>query len=398
MIRYLITGGGFANKGAESMLYTLIAELQSHSECMITVQVVHGFEFVKHNIKNVNFIPFNYKERKHILNPIAHLYNVAGVFLCKVFGIRRKNKLALYKAFRQSDVIIDISGYSLSSQWTKQAAKHIPYTIEIAKKFGKKVILLPQSFGPFDFPARYHLNKAYLKNILGYASAIFCREQDGFNHMQQLGLSNIIKSSDIVIQSSKPMTHSLTQEQNKKDIIIKPNSVLIVPNLRVFERTNKDKMLALYRETIKLLLSKNYNVYLTYYDLVDISICEDIKSMFIDTERVVFIKDNLNCVEFSNILTGFDFIISSRFHSIVHAYKHGIPAVVIGWAVKYKELLESVCQQAMLYDGRTEILPTDFLNTVSHVIENREEESKIIIKNIQEIQKHNCFDQMWEYI
>ena len=63
MKKYLITGGGFANKGAESMLYTLISELRAHGDCDITVHVVHGFEFANHCIPGIKFIPFSFKER-----------------------------------------------------------------------------------------------------------------------------------------------------------------------------------------------------------------------------------------------------------------------------------------------------------------------------------------------
>lgn len=134
MKKYLITGGGFANKGAESMLYTLISELRAHGDCDITVHVVHGFEFANHCIPGIKFIPFSFKEREQILNPFVHLCNRVKLRLCKIFGLRCKNKLKLFRAIKNSDVVIDISGYSLSSQWDYTASHHIPHTIEIAKK------------------------------------------------------------------------------------------------------------------------------------------------------------------------------------------------------------------------------------------------------------------------
>ena len=398
MINYLITGGGFANKGAESMLYTLISELKAKSDCNIIVQVVHGFEFVDHDVKGISFIPLSYKERKKILNPVIHTYNMIVYGLNKVLGLNKKKNLLLYKAIRKSDVVIDISGYSLSSQWDPKAANHIPQTIKLAKKYNKKVILLPQSFGPLEFPKKYNLSKKYLKRILSYPEAIFCREQDGYDCMKAIGLSNVFKSHDIVIQSTKSINFRLTKKQTSQKIVIKEHSVLIVPNIRVFERTNKNEILKLYEQTINFLLKNNYNVYLTYYDLSDFSICKEIKNIFENEPKVVFIENNLNCIDFDNLLLKFDFIISSRFHSIVHAYKHGIPAVVIGWAIKYKELLESVNQQSMLYDGRIEISQKDFLNSIKYLIKNRKKESNIIKENVKKIQKKNCFDKMWEFI
>ena len=398
MKKYLITGGGFANKGAESMLYTLISELRAHGDCDITVHVVHGFEFANHCIPGIKFIPFSFKEREQILNPFVHLCNRVKLRLCKIFGLHCKNKLRLYRAIKNADIVIDISGYSLSSQWDYTASHHIPHTIEIAKKYGKQVILLPQSFGPFDFTKKHKLSKKYLKNILGYADVIFCREEDGFEHMRNLGLTNIYKSSDIVIQSTKSSDIVLTNSNNVNIPEIIPNSVLIVPNMRVIERTDKNKMMQLYSNTIETLLEHGKHVYLTYYDLGDIAICNEIKSMFADESRVIFLQENLDCMNFNKILPNFDFIISSRFHSIVHAYRHGIPAVVIGWAIKYSELLESVNQQAMLYDGRYDINIDDFLSTVKHLLVNRTKESDKINACVHTIQQNSCFNKMWEII
>lgn len=398
MTKYLITGGGFANKGAESMLYTLITELRAHGDCEITVQVVHGFEFANNCIPGIDFIPFSFKEREQILNPFVHLCNRVKLRLCKIFGLHCKNKLRLYRAIKNADIVIDISGYSLSSQWDYVSAHHIPHTIEMAKKYNKQVILLPQSFGPFDFTKKYKLDKKYLRNILGYADAIFCREQDGFAHMQNLGLNNIHKSCDIVIQSTKEHDIVLTNSEKIAVPQILSHSVLVVPNMRVMERADKGKMLALYQQTIQTLLASGKNVYLTYYDLGDISICDEIKSLFADDTRVTFLRDNLDCINFNKILPAFDFIISSRFHSIVHAYRHGIPALVIGWAIKYSELLESVNQQKMLYDGRTEIVVSDFLESIGYLLENRDKESAIICDCVKKLQENNCFDKMWKVL
>lgn len=399
MKHYLITGGGFANKGAESMLYTLIGELKQRSNCSIIVHVVHGFDLVNHNIDGIKFIPFEQRYRNQALKPLRNFINHFEHIILNILRIPHKNKLQFLDAIKQSDIIFDISGYSLSSQWDKKAAQHIPNTIKLAKRYNKRVVLLPQSFGPFDFPKSYKLDKKSLQKILEYPTAIFCRESDGYKHMVQLGLTNnIYQSCDIVLQSTANYQDFLTKSDTIAIPEIKPHSVLIIPNLRVIERTDKNKILDLYRHTIELLISKKHNVYISYYDLSDIDICQEIVDMFPNDPNVYFIRDNLNCVQFNQILPGFDFIISSRFHSIVHAYKHGIPAIVIGWAIKYQELLESVSQQDKLYDGRYDISEDKFLASVSDLIENRDQESRTITKYVKKLQKNNCFEQLGDLL
>lgn len=50
------------------------------------------------------------------------------------------------------DVLIDFSGYSMTSKFGISSINRVLRMIRTAKKHGMKVIMLPQSFGPFEFP------------------------------------------------------------------------------------------------------------------------------------------------------------------------------------------------------------------------------------------------------
>ena len=138
-------------------------------------------------------------------------------------------------------------------------------------------------------------------------------------------------------------------------------------------------------------------VYISYYDLSDIKICHTIKSMF-NSDNVVLLEDYFNCIEFSAILPNFDFIISSRFHSIVHAYKQLIPCLVIGWAVKYAELTDNLGQKAYMFDARTELDNQSILLKLDELIENLNTEKNTIKSRLEIIQQNSCFNRLWEYL
>ena len=59
-----------------------------------------------------------------------------------------------------------------------------------------------------------------------------------------------------------------------------------------------------------------------------------------NNSNVILLQDEFNTIELEHIIKQFDFIITSRYHSIIHAYNNITPAIVIGWADKYVELLE----------------------------------------------------------
>ena len=88
----------------------------------------------------------------------------------------------------------------------------------------------------------------------------------------------------------------------------------------------------------------------------------------------------------------FDFLIASRYHSIIHAYKEGIPCVALGWAVKYQELLELFNQSNYVFDVRNMNNFVEILNAVVWLDKKHLLESKKIKKELFEVQKENCFD------
>ena len=87
-----------------------------------------------------------------------------------------------------------------------------------------------------------------------------------------------------------------------------------------------------------------------------------------------------------------DYIIGSRFHSIVHAYKEDIPCVAIGWAVKYKELLERFGQIQYAVDVRSNNAENALLEAINRMEINYTHEKAKIAESLKIIQDQNCFD------
>ncbi len=117
-MKYLITGAGFANKGAESMLYQTISEIKKKDKFSeITVLCLHGF----HQINPDDFDHITFLEESEYLRRFF-LKHSSYLFLKRLFYtlVGNKEKLKKYNfpnIYKACDVILDISGYALSSQW-----------------------------------------------------------------------------------------------------------------------------------------------------------------------------------------------------------------------------------------------------------------------------------------
>ena len=140
-----------------------------------------------------------------------------------------------------------------------------------------------------------------------------------------------------------------------------------------------------------MLLNKNKNVYLLYHAVEDKAVCEKLKEAFSSNASVVFMENELSCIEFENFIQKFQFVIASRFHSIVLSYKMYVPAVILGWAIKYKELSAKLSQEDYCFDIRN----CDFTkleHKVECMCENFAIESQKIRDGLSEIQKGNVYD------
>ena len=104
------------------------------------------------------------------------------------------------------------------------------------------------------------------------------------------------------------------------------------------------------------------------------------------------LTDEMNCFELEYVLQQFKYCIASRFHSIVHSYKNGTPCVVIAWAVKYYDLMESFKQESYLFDVREDMNVERIISKIDVMEKNYLEEKEIIAKCLSKQQEINAFD------
>ena len=128
----------------------------------------------------------------------------------------------------------------------------------------------------------------------------------------------------------------------------------------------------------------------------DLTIIEEIGRLYDTSEHVHMLKDNFSCIEFELLTKKFDFIICSRFHGVVHAYRHYVPVLVLGWAVKYVELADLVEQSQYVFDITDEkCAPNDVMTALDKLISDALVDSETIKKNMKNVQKDNCFDEIF---
>ncbi|MCG8485073.1 MAG: polysaccharide pyruvyl transferase family protein [Clostridia bacterium] len=394
----VIIGGQLYNKGAESMTFTVIDEIVTrHPNKKI---VLFSNSDYKRNEADKNQYKFNIafcneRIKFEILGGVLKLINRIYKY-SKYKTNYIKNEQKAIEIFKNAEMIIDISGFALSSQRGFKRSLNYMLYIMIGKKFRVPTYIMPQSFGPFDYnePIKTFLIKKLMKKYLSYPKVIFAREKEGYEIIKKYTKDNLQLSTDVVLQRKeeldiKNIYNSFILENN---VFIKDNSVALIPNSKIMNYVNEDIIYRYYKEIIIFLVQKSKSVYLMRHSTEDIGICKRIKQQFSEEENVILLEQDFNCFEINQILPHFSFIIASRYHAIIHAYRNGVPVIALGWAVKYKELLSLFDQQNYLFDVRKMPDMIQFKASIDMMLNDRDKESNIIKEKVKKVQDNNIFN------
>ena len=385
----IIIGGELFNKGAQAMTFTVVDQMKKR----FPDKNIYLFSTKDFNRIDVEKSGYTFKILPWELTIKLRLLSFWNKLLMKnsTYSHLENNVESVIK---NGDFIIDISGYALSSQWHWFGSFNYLLNIILAKKYSVQYYIFPQSIGPFNYPLKYKiLLYTLMKLYLKYPKRIFPREKEGLAWVRKFTKNNVEQNHDIVLQTEQ---YNLSSIYNKKicpkDIKIMSHSIAIIPNLRVFDRAKSDEMYLVYVSLIDRLINANKTVYLLRHSYEDLEICKKIKNNYLDNNCVQLIPDDLNAFELENILKQFDFVIASRYHSIIHSYKNGVPALVIGWATKYFELLDDFNQSDYCFDVRDGININEINDKLDKMIREYTYEKDIIINKMKLIKEDSIFD------
>lgn len=389
MRNIIITGGELFNKGAQAMTFIAVDELRRR--------------FPDHKIYLLSEMDLARPEEEK--EPFA--FDFMGWYPLKFarcqsnsllrFTCKLRNSKELQEAediYKHCDAMVDVSGYALGSNWSAATCNRYLDHLEFAQAFGIPVYLMPQSFGPFDFGEERQALNARIQRLLPTAKVIFAREQEGYDALvNTYGLKNVRLAHDLVLGNKGIDLANIFVSAPTLDLPeIRPNSVAVIPNSMNSSVSSQEAVLELYTKAIHALLSQGKTVYLLSHSTVDSALCSKLKEPFLTNENVILLTQDFSCLEFNALVKKFDYLIASRFHSIVHAFKNGVPCIALGWATKYHDLLKLFGQEQYILDVRSKIGAGQITAAIDLMDAHYPDESEKIQKGLAAVQKQNVFD------
>ena len=382
----LITGGGLSNKGAAAMVFATVDEVKRRFPGYKVV-VLSNDDF-----KNITDIrnKYNFEIKPDIIR-----YKFVYGLYSRLKKISRAEVRQATTILKNTKKVIDISGYAIGSNWSLISQLFYLSRIKVLKRYNIPIYLMPQSFGPFNYKglARIFI-KWQIKRCFGYCKVIFAREKEGFYELvNKFRLKNVKRSPDLVLLNKEVDYKNIFVKMPRLNTVdIQKNSVAIIPNTNTLKHISQKEIINLYELGIRELLKKQVSIYIMRHSSEDIHLCKNIKDRFSDNEEVILLSNDFTSIEFNHIVKEMNFIIASRYHSIIHAYKNHVPCIALGWATKYHELLKMFEQDRYIFDVRKEIQSSQFLSIIDCMLEEYSAESNKIKSILNNIQQEDIFD------
>ena len=315
---------------------------------------------------------------KNIFLPYHFLWFVFYGLLVKLLPIRRlKNRLAnhnpYFKILYETDLVADITGGDSFSDIYGFRRFFLGFLCKRLVIFlGKKLVLLPQTYGPF----KRNITRAMAKSILKRANTIYSRDRDSLEYVKSLLGSNtengkVQFAPDVafVLDSRKPTDFDASPLSK-----ISENTTVVgfnISGLLFNGGYTQDNMFGLktdYRTLIPavvrmLLEDKDVMVLLVphvfppagYEVESDPNAClkvyQQLKQIY--PGRIFLVEGQYDQGEMKYIIGLCDFFIGSRMHSCIAALSRGIPAIGLAYSKKFEGVFSSVSAEHSVIDMRS---------------------------------------------
>jgi len=312
-----ILGVGFANKGAELMLHAVVQELtRACPTAKLAVRPQVG--------------PYEKRARIGLFQkPGISEAPFWGFLLVRIWRRKLRQRYGIVLD-SEVDAVLDASGFAYTDQWGPGPAERLARKAKRWKRAGKKLVLLPQAFGPFT---QARTARAF-RTIVENADLLFARDQESYNHA--VGVGGERKKLKIA-----PDFTNLVEGKVPTHFLATKKRACLIPNSNMLEKTSGSTsgsyvpFLAACAEILDELGVEPF--LLVHSTRKDLDLAEAVRTSLGRPLEVLQEEDPL---AIKGIIGSCHLVVGSRFHGLVSALSQGIPSLGAGWSHKYNRLFE----------------------------------------------------------
>lgn len=278
---------------------------------------------------------------------------------------------------------------------------------------GKKLILLPQTLGPFKrksvrYWASYILRKSHL---------VFSRDNRGIPEMKKMLGSKFDENKFKFCYDVGFVLDPIASKENNSDSNIGKNKAsallvgLNVSGLLYMGGYTRDNMFGLkvdYHDLIEKILDLLINKYQASVVLIphvfgienkesDAKACLKVFDQYKDQYegKIDVVRESYNQNEIKHIIGLCDFFIGSRMHACIAAISQCIPAVSIAYSKKFFGVMETIGVEDLVADPR-ELEINEIMTIIENSLSNQDMHRQKLEKDMPEVKKTvlNLYNEM----
>lgn len=314
----------------------------------------HGYKMIENILKHPR--RGSHKNQEHIkeskLELLKQIKNAGFDFISTKSLLMICNNLTLVKLFfskkiyqtvkefKTADAIFVKGGGFIHAYGEKTAPYlmwYFLFYVRLAKKMNKKVVFLPNSYGPFQGLTV----KPQVKNVFNKLDLIYARE-----HVSAQALGNLL-GKEIPVE----MDLGFFLREGESEIIYKilnkyglnKDDKIVGVTVRPWRFPGHDNPTELYKKYMDAvaavalhIIKRGYKIAICNQSLGPNAHEDDrnaIKDLLkkINNENAIWIDENLPCDVLKTLYSNFDFFLGTRFHSIIFSLTSMVPSIAIGY-------------------------------------------------------------------
>lgn len=373
----VVTGAGFSNRGAQALLFAVMdAVRERFPDAEVHVAYPTDIAGAQRRYR-VRMLPWT-----HAIKALLWGWPLSAAARRWYPGAEHAGEVR--DVLAASSCVIDVSGFRLSSEFGVKESLDYCANVLLARVLGIPCYVLPQSFGPFGYrpPAKWLLGP-FIGTALRSATAVWAREREGFELVERYRPRRLALAPDIVLaHEGRDFGRIYRAGQGPRPVRVPEPAACIIPSLRVMERRDAGDVGEFYARIAGRIAESGRSVVLLSHSHEDAEVCERITHALGGRVPVNIAPSDLDAIELEELIGRMDFLVASRYHSVVHAYRRHTPAVILGWAVKYRELAGLVGQERYVLGA--DASAEDILAAVDELSGRVAEERELIASRLRD--------------
>ena len=362
--------GSYTNKGDGLMLHSVINRLQQNHDIVTLAQIGSYQTRARLGLFQAMWFDSLSNWQNSLIS------NFIPKFLKKKYGL---------VSFDEIEAVVDASGFAYGDQWGHKKITATAKRAEFLKKKGKKIILLPQSLGPFTGDK---VRKSFIK-LVENSDLIFARDKTSLSNAKG------VADNQNKIKYSPDFTGNLAGIiPNNFSIPEKP--ACIIPNHRMIDSTDQqtaEKYIPFLKSVYNTFEDKGMSPFVLVHEHVDYSVALELQNCI--RKKIKIIYDD-NPLVLRGILSKCYIVLSSRFHGLISTLSQSVPCLATRWSHKFERLMEEYKIEDYLVSPLDSV---DLIHQKIELLDNAREREAVIDRISNTVASHiKMNEKMWEEV